>query len=91
MPFDPKNAFSHFTIAASVPHVLVVHPSVPANNLKELIAYAKANPGKLNYGSGGNGTNTHMGAELFKNLTGVLSDAYSLSWRWPCLARCAGG
>ncbi len=73
MPFDPKTAFSHLTIAASVPHVLVVHPSVPANNLKEFIAYAKANPGKLNYGSGGNGTNTHMGAELFKNLAGVFS------------------
>jgi tripartite-type tricarboxylate transporter receptor subunit TctC len=73
MPFDPKTAFAHLTIAASVPHVLVVHPSVPANNLKEFIAYAKANPGKLNYGSGGNGTNTHMGAELFKNLTGVFS------------------
>ena len=73
MPFDPKTAFAHLTIAASVPHVLVVHPSVPANNLKEFIAYAKANPGKLNYGSGGNGTNTHMGAELFKNLAGVFS------------------
>lgn len=73
MPFDPKTAFAHLTIAASVPHVLVVHPSVPVNNLKEFIAYAKANPGKLNYGSGGNGTNTHMGAELFKNLAGVFS------------------
>lgn len=73
MPFDPKTAFAHLTIAASVPHVLVLHPSVPANNLKEFIAYAKANPGKLNYGSGGNGTNTHMGAELFKSLAGVFS------------------
>jgi tripartite-type tricarboxylate transporter receptor subunit TctC len=73
MPFDPKTAFAHITIAASVPHVLVVHPSVPVKTVKEFIAYAKANPGKLNYGSGGNGTNTHMGAELFKNLTGVFS------------------
>lgn len=73
MPFDPKIAFSHLTIAASVPHVLVVHPSVPANNLREFIAYAKANPGKLNYGSGGNGTNTHLGAELFKSLTNIYS------------------
>ena len=64
MPFDPKTAFSHIMISASVPHVLVVHPSVPANNLKEFIAYAKANPG--------NGTNTHMGAELFKSLTGTF-------------------
>ena len=73
MPFDPKTAFSHLTIAASVPHVLVVHPSLPVNNLRQFVAYAKANPGKLNYGSGGNGTNTHMGAELFKNLAGVFS------------------
>jgi tripartite-type tricarboxylate transporter receptor subunit TctC len=73
MPFDPKTAFSHLTIAASVPHVLVVHPSLPVSNLREFVAYAKANPGKLNYGSGGNGTNTHMGAELFKNLAGVFS------------------
>jgi tripartite-type tricarboxylate transporter receptor subunit TctC len=72
MPFDPKKAFSHITIAASVPHVLVVHPSVRANNVKELIAYAKANPGKLNYGSGGVGTNTHMGAELFKSLSNTF-------------------
>ncbi len=73
MPFDPKTAFAHITIAASVPHVLVVHPSVPAKTVKEFIAYARANPGKLNYGSGGNGTNTHMGAELFKNLSGIFS------------------
>ena len=72
MPFDPKTAFTHLTIAAQVPHVLVVHPSVPANNVKELVAHARANPGKLNYGSGGNGTNTHMGAELFKSLTGTF-------------------
>ncbi len=61
MPFDPKTTFAHLTIAASVPHALVVHPSVPAKTVKELIAYAKANPGKLNYGSGGNGTTTTGG------------------------------
>ena len=73
MPFDPRAAFAHITIAASVPHVLVIHPSVPANNLKEFIAYAKAHPGRLNYGSGGNGTNTHMGAELFKSQAKIFS------------------
>ena len=73
LPFDPQNAFAHINIAASVPHVLVVHPGVPAKTLKEFVAYAKANPGKLNYGSGGNGTNTHMGAELFKSLARVFS------------------
>ncbi len=71
MPFNPKSAFSHLMIAAQTPHVLLVHPAVPAKTVKEFVAYAKANPGKLNYGSGGIGTNTHMCAELFKSLTGT--------------------
>ena len=65
-PFDAKKDFTHVITAASAPHVMVVNPEVPAKTLKEFIAYAKANPGKLNYGSGGNGTNTHLGGELFK-------------------------
>jgi tripartite-type tricarboxylate transporter receptor subunit TctC len=65
-PFDPKKDFTHIITAAAAPHVLVVNPGVPAKTLQEFIAYAKANPGKLNYGSGGNGTNTHLGGELFK-------------------------
>ena len=71
LPYDPKKAFAHITTAASVPHVLVVNPSVKANTVQELIALAKAEPGKLNYGSGGNATNTHLGGELFKSLTGA--------------------
>lgn len=71
LPFDPKKGFAHITIAASAPHVLVVSPAVPAQTLKEFIAYAKANPGKLNYGSGGNGTNTHLGGELLKREAGI--------------------
>jgi tripartite-type tricarboxylate transporter receptor subunit TctC len=66
LPFDPKKGFANITIAAYAPHVLFINPSLPVKNLKEFIAYAKANPGKLNYGSGGNGTNTHLGGELLK-------------------------
>jgi tripartite-type tricarboxylate transporter receptor subunit TctC len=71
LPFNPKNSFTVTTTAISVPHVMVVHPSVKANTVQELIGLAKANPGKLFYGSGGNGTNTHLGSELFKSLAGV--------------------
>ena len=71
LPFDPRKSFAHITTAMSVPHVMVVNPQVPANSVQELIGLAKASPGKLFYGSGGNGTNTHMGGELFKSLAGV--------------------
>jgi len=71
LPFDPQKAFTQVTTAVKVPHVLVVNPAVPAKNVQEFIALAKAQPGKLNYGSGGNGTNTHLAGELFKNTTGV--------------------
>jgi tripartite-type tricarboxylate transporter receptor subunit TctC len=71
-PFDAKKDFTHVITAAAAPHVLVVNTEVPSKTLKEFIAYAKANPGKLNYGSGGNGTNTHLGGELFKREAQVL-------------------
>jgi tripartite-type tricarboxylate transporter receptor subunit TctC len=71
MPFDPKKSFAHIVTAVSVPHAMVVNPAVPAKTVQELIALAKASPGKLFYGSGGVGTNTHMGGELFKSLAGV--------------------
>ena len=52
-------------------NVIAVHPSVPANNLKEFIAWAKQNPGKLNYASQGNGSVSHIGTEIFKLQTGA--------------------
>jgi tripartite-type tricarboxylate transporter receptor subunit TctC len=71
LPFDAKKSFAYITTAVSVPHVLVVNPAVKANTVQELIALAKASPGKLFYGSGGAGTNTHLGGELFKSLAQV--------------------
>jgi tripartite-type tricarboxylate transporter receptor subunit TctC len=71
MPFDTERDFAPVSMLGSSPFVLVVHPSVPAKSVKELIALAKAYPGKLNYSSAGNGSNLHVAAELFKNLTGT--------------------
>lgn len=71
LPFDARKGFQQIATATSVPHVQVVTPSLPVKNVKELIALAKARPGELNFGSGGTGTNTHLGSELFKNVTGT--------------------
>ncbi|HEY9281456.1 MAG TPA: tripartite tricarboxylate transporter substrate binding protein [Eoetvoesiella sp.] len=71
LPFDPKKSLQQITIAASVPHVLVVNPAVKAKTVQEFIDLAKANPGKFFYGSGGTGTNTHLGGALFNSLAGV--------------------
>jgi tripartite-type tricarboxylate transporter receptor subunit TctC len=71
MPFDLRKDLAPIGLAATAPFVLVVHPSVKANNLRELIALAKANPGKLNYASSGQGTTPHLAGELFKAMAGV--------------------
>jgi len=71
LPFDVERDFVPISLAASIPQILVVHPSVPANNVQELIALAKANPGKLNYASVGTGSPGHIAGELFKIKTGV--------------------
>jgi tripartite-type tricarboxylate transporter receptor subunit TctC len=71
LPFDARKGFQQIVTATSVPHVQVVTPSLPVKNVRELIALAKARPGELNFGSGGAGTNTHLGSELFKNVTGT--------------------
>ena len=71
LPYDPVRDFAAVTLVGSVPNVMVLHPSVPARNVKELIAVAKARPGKLNFASTGNGTSQHLSAELFKFMVGV--------------------
>jgi tripartite-type tricarboxylate transporter receptor subunit TctC len=71
MPFDTVKDFAPVSLLATSPFVLVVHPSVPAKTVPEFIALLKKQPGKLNYSSAGVGTNLHVAAELFKNLTGT--------------------
>jgi tripartite-type tricarboxylate transporter receptor subunit TctC len=71
LPYDPVRDFTPITLVGTVPNVLVVHPSLAAKNVKELIALAKASPGQLNFASAGNGTSQHLSGELFKTLAGV--------------------
>ena len=71
LPYDPARDFAAITMLASTPYLLVAHPSVPATNVAELIALAKAKPGQINYASGGLGVGSHLAGELFKTMTGV--------------------
>ncbi|HUP95171.1 MAG TPA: tripartite tricarboxylate transporter substrate binding protein, partial [Burkholderiales bacterium] len=69
--YEPLRDFAPVTLIASGPGLLVVHPSVPAKSVKELIALGRSKPGQLNYASAGNGTPPHLAAELFKSMAGV--------------------
>jgi tripartite-type tricarboxylate transporter receptor subunit TctC len=71
LAFDPNRDFAHVTLLATLPSLLVVHPSLPVRSVKDLVALARAKPGALNYASGGAGTSTHMMMELFKLHSGV--------------------
>jgi tripartite-type tricarboxylate transporter receptor subunit TctC len=71
MPYDPVKDFAPITLVAVTPNVLVVNASFPVNSVPELIAYAKAHPGKLSFGSGSNGSAGHLAGELFKTEAGV--------------------
>ena len=71
MPFDPARDFSPIVMVSYSPHVLAVHPSVPVSNVKELIAYAKANPGKMNFANSGTGGAPHLAGVEFAARTGV--------------------
>jgi tripartite-type tricarboxylate transporter receptor subunit TctC len=71
LPYDAIKEFTAISLIATVPNVLVEHPSVPAKSVAELIALAKTKPGGLNYASSGAGTGTHLAAELFKSMAGV--------------------
>jgi len=69
MPYDPRKELAGIVLVGDVPNILVVHPDVPVKTLAEFIAYAKANPDKLNFGSTGNGSSMHLAGELFKTIT----------------------
>jgi tripartite-type tricarboxylate transporter receptor subunit TctC len=71
LTFDIVKDFTHIAALVTMPNVMSVHPSVPARNVAEFIAHAKANPGKINFASGGVGTSVHVSGELFKQMTGI--------------------
>jgi len=71
LPYDIQKDFSSVALLVIITSVVVVNPTLPLHSIKELIAYAKERPGKLSYASTGNGTPTHLAAELFKTMTGV--------------------
>jgi len=69
--YDPVKDFAPVSLVATVPNVMITHPSVPAQTLQEFIAHARATPGTMNFGSGGNGTSNHLAGELFNIVTGA--------------------
>jgi len=71
LPYDPVRDFRHVALLVQVPNVLVVNNAVPASNVRELIAYAKERPGKLDFASGSTGSTGHLAGELFKQMTGT--------------------
>ncbi len=89
--FDPIKDFAPITRLTFLPAMLVIHPSIPANSVKELIGYMKANPGKISFASAGNGTTSHMAGTLFKSLAGVDMVHVPYKGGGPALAGMLGG
>lgn len=71
LPYDPVKDFTHVGFFGTSPNVVVVNPQLPATNIRELIDYAKKNPGKISFGSAGSGSTLHLAGELFKSLAGI--------------------
>ncbi|HYG53915.1 MAG TPA: tripartite tricarboxylate transporter substrate binding protein [Burkholderiales bacterium] len=91
LPYDAAKDFAPLTLAGSTPLALLVHPSMPANDVKGFIAYAKANPGKLAYASGGNGTSQHLTMELLKTMTGTFMVHIPYKGAGPAMTDFLGG
>ena len=91
MPYDHVKDFAPVILVAAVPNVLVVHPSLPVHSVAELIAYAKANPGKLNFASSGSGTSIHLAGELFKVMAGVQMTHVPYKGSAPAISDLLGG
>ncbi len=91
LPYDPVADFAPITLLAVAQNLLVVHPSLPAASVRELIALLKSKPGYFNYASAGNGTSPHLSAELFKLMTGVSMNHVPYKGAGPALVDLVGG
>jgi tripartite-type tricarboxylate transporter receptor subunit TctC len=91
MPYDPVKDFAPISLLVTVPNVLAVHPSVPANTTQELIALIKKEPGKYSYASSGNGTPLHLSGELFKTMAGLDIVHVPYKGSGPALVDVLGG
>ena len=91
MPFDPNKDLIPVSALVSLSNVLVVHPSVKANSVAEVLALVRASPGKVTYASSGSGTSIHMSAEMFKHLTGTDTVHVPYKGRAPALTDLLGG
>src|ERR1051326_5341466 len=91
LPDDPAKDFMPLAMVASAPFLFLVNPSLPVHSVKELIAYAKANPGQLSYGSGGVGAPHHLYMELFKSMTGTQMTHVPYKGSLPALNDVVGG
>ena len=91
LPFDPVRDFTPVSQLVTLPHILVVHPSVAADSVKSLIALAKARPGVLNYGISGIATSTHMAGELFMHMTGIQMVSVPYKGGAPGMTALLGG
>jgi len=91
IPYDPYQDFAPVTLAAVSPNVLVVHPSIPANNVKELIAFLKENPGKYSFAHSGVGTTPHLSGEMFKRSQGLDIVAVPFNGSGPAIQSALAG
>ncbi|HET7596590.1 MAG TPA: tripartite tricarboxylate transporter substrate binding protein [Burkholderiales bacterium] len=91
LPYDTEKDLAPITVIAAAPLMLVVHPSLPVKSTQEFIAYAKANPGKLNFGSGGPGSTPHLAGELLKTMAGIQMTHVPFKGGGPALSALVGG
>ena len=91
LSYDPVTSFAPITLYATLPNMLVLHPSVPATNVREFIALLKANPEKYSFGSAGNGTSQHISGELFKTQAGVKMQHIPYRGSGPMVTELLGG